>query len=515
MGTLATKAVPKSIARWCALVAVAFILAVPLFDTAAIAGSPKEQQTAETMTWLDVAALDRHSQPVIDLNQDDFQVYDDGKRQRIVYFRPPASMRLQLATVVPHEFGNRGEAGISPPTVILLDLLNARFLVRYAGWEELIRALQTLKSPDSVYLYLLSIHGALHPVHPLSLTPAGNPAGPSWTANIEDALNRLMREESGLRTIEEQDPLLRTSWTYKALNELGNSMAAFPGRKSLVWISHGVPASFPLVGNQWFDSAPYLRALSANFARTRIAVYTVDQWADGVGVPGSLTTQTLEQVSALTGGRTYASDHTEVAITGAIGDAGACYAIGYFPQSEKSHGKFHKIRVTIDRPGLRAQVQQGYYADRAPLSPEARTVAILRQAAARLPDDPGIGLRASLSALGDSPAAMHLRIRVDAADLLLSAQDRRYSGQIELAVAGYTDDGPQELVPPAPIDLTMTEEERDRYFKDGLKLTRDLSLDSKIRAIRIFLVDRRSGASGSLTIPLALSNDSASYTPRK
>jgi hypothetical protein len=110
---------------------------------------------------------------------------------------------------------------------------------------------------------------------------------------------------------------------------------------------------------------------------------------------------------------------------------------------------------------------------------------------------------------------MHLRIRVDAADLLLSAQDRRYSGQIELAVAGYTDDGPQELVPPAPIDLTMTEEERDRYFKDGLKLTRDLSLDSKIRAIRIFLVDRRSGASGSLTIPLALSNDSASYTPRK
>ena len=110
-------------------------------------------------------------------------MYDDGKTQRIVYFRPPASVRLKLATVVPHEFGNRGEAGISPPTVILLDLLNARFMVRYAGWQEVIRALQTLKSPDSVYLHLLTIHGALHPVHPLSLTPAGNPARPSWTAN--------------------------------------------------------------------------------------------------------------------------------------------------------------------------------------------------------------------------------------------------------------------------------------------------------------------------------------------
>lgn len=74
----ALKTARESITGCCAIVAIEFVLAMPLFDTTANAGTAKEQQTAETMTWLDVAALDRHSQPMIDLNQDDFS----GVRRR-------------------------------------------------------------------------------------------------------------------------------------------------------------------------------------------------------------------------------------------------------------------------------------------------------------------------------------------------------------------------------------------------------------------------------------------------
>ncbi len=54
-----------------------------------------------------------------------------------------------------------------------------------------------------------------------------------------------------------------------------------------------------------------------------------------------------------------------------------------------------------------------------------------------------------------------------------------------------------------PIDLDMTEEQRDKGLKDGLELIKDLPLGGKIRAIRVFVVDRRSGTSGSVTIPIA------------
>jgi len=54
-----------------------------------------------------VVTLDRRGQPVVDLNQDDFQVFDSGRRQRIVFFRPPESMKPKLPLADPPEFGNR------------------------------------------------------------------------------------------------------------------------------------------------------------------------------------------------------------------------------------------------------------------------------------------------------------------------------------------------------------------------------------------------------------------------
>ena len=97
-------------------------------------------------------------------------------------------------------------------------------------------------------------------------------------------------------------------------------------------------------------------------------------------------------------------------------------------------------------------------------------------------------------------------IRVDTADLLLTAQGRQYLGRIELTILGYTDEGPRDLVRAAPIDLRLTEAERDIGLKEGLASSRDLALDAKIRALRVIVVDRRSGAIGSLTIPLSAGN---------
>jgi len=55
----------------------------------------------------------------------------------------------------------------------------------------------------------------------------------------------------------------------EALNQLARSMAVFPGRKNLIWISGGLP----------FDptsTAPQVQKTAALLAATQMAVYPID-----------------------------------------------------------------------------------------------------------------------------------------------------------------------------------------------------------------------------------------------
>ncbi|HVN04411.1 MAG TPA: hypothetical protein VMT86_08345 [Bryobacteraceae bacterium] len=88
------------------------------------------------------------------------------------------------------------------------------------------------------------------------------------------------------------------------------------------------------------------------------------QWQNGIGEPGSLSTDTLEQLAGLTGGRALNSDRVQEALAAAATDAASSYTIVYAAQLDRLDGKYHKLRVEIGRRGLRAQTRQGYYADR-------------------------------------------------------------------------------------------------------------------------------------------------------
>ena len=70
---------------------------------------------------------------------------------------------------------------------------------------------------------------------------------------------------------------------------------------------------------------------------------------------------TLHQLTALTGGHEYASDTTAQAIAKAVSDPPRMnYRITFPP--ERLDGKYHKLRVTVARKGVRLQTPQSYYA---------------------------------------------------------------------------------------------------------------------------------------------------------
>ncbi len=70
----------------------------------------------------------------------------------------------------------------------------------------------------------------------------------------------------------------------------------------------------------------------------------------------------LEEFTSLTGGMTFDSDATELAITQALSGDRVNYSITYLSDGVKNDGKFHKIQLKCRQPGVRLRSIRGYYA---------------------------------------------------------------------------------------------------------------------------------------------------------
>src|ERR1700686_3964912 len=86
--------------------------------------APAPAAAPSGLVRLSVAALDASGEPVTDLKMDDFQVTDQGKPQRIAFFRANLTAPPQTPPLGPREFSNRPGQGLPHSSVILFDLLN-------------------------------------------------------------------------------------------------------------------------------------------------------------------------------------------------------------------------------------------------------------------------------------------------------------------------------------------------------------------------------------------------------
>ncbi len=325
-------------------------------DTALLArprleGGRCSQQKANLIS-LNILAFDNHGQPVGDLSSDDFQVTDQGKVQPIVAFRKSGETpQLSLKP---------GESRSSVPavTVILFDLLNANIASRTYAEDEIVHSLEHLETSDAVYLYLLTNAGSLYTVHPMPdhTTDLGEAATP-WTQQIRPLLKTAIDNVYGLRPMDEQQVSARVDTTYRAIELLTSKLGPFPGHKNLIWVTHGVPTNVHLPNGEWYDYSSRLHELATALDHDDIALTTVDRNDN----PGSRDISAIQEFADLTGGKLYDSD-LEKAIGEVMLDSRFMYVIQY--AATPPDGKYHKIRVTCTRKGIRIQTKQGYYSTR-------------------------------------------------------------------------------------------------------------------------------------------------------
>jgi VWFA-related protein len=342
---------------------------------------------------LNVSALDSSGRPVTDLTSADFQIFEDVKPREITSFK---------ATSAQNPPGTP-----PPPIVILFDLMNTIPLQREYIASRMIEVLEPLETDEGIYVYLLTNEGALYPVRPKGNMQAaaiaqgslgGGNGGtasdtPPWTKQIRPLLNQAIDEVHGFRLMDFKDVAMRTVTTFNRLGQIGGEMGYVRGPKTILWVTSGVPNSinYPYGGckdqtfygvaasylagkcgwecypspadTQCIDYTPFLRHFSEEMATSDTTVSTVMESSTGLeDFDRGTAANTVRQLADLTGGKVYLNENSEVerAINEALQAARGRYQLA--SAATVRDGKYHKVRVTCTREGVRIVTPQGYFA---------------------------------------------------------------------------------------------------------------------------------------------------------
>lgn len=484
---------------------------------------------------LSPVALDASGKPVTDLTSSDFKIFDQGKPATILFFRRPSVE--SAGSPGPLEYSNRPRGVMPHTTVILFDLMNESQSDRLDTWRAFSKSLPQLESGDSLYFYLLNLEGELVPIHALGPKAADDQ---TWPKDVAPVLDKAMKTASHARPAhmgqEEQ-----VKKTYHQLEVLANQMTAFPGRRDIVWITSGIKnvynTKLPCNGD-WVDCALYVPHLGVTLAAANVAVnplsYSRDlsadvnhdmgkrnvTWTPAKSVNSAPTNAQdvfsdrqqsgpssangpdaaldMIQMARLTGGRAYFRQEIGAVLKQVAADAVNTYEIAYDPSATNWDNKFHLIRVTCERKGVKLQVKERYYALPDTRPPEDRQRATLLAAYQSPADNAGIGLRVKVS---PSAKGLQLAMRIDPTDMLLREQGGKFTGAVTFLLSDLGESGPLGDPTVNSFNLDLSKEQLDKVMKEGIPISQEHAISDAVKRVRLIVMDTNTNAVGSLTFP--------------
>ncbi|MBZ5541052.1 MAG: VWA domain-containing protein [Acidobacteriia bacterium] len=345
----------------------------------------------------------------------------------------------------------------------------------------------------------------------------------------------------------------RVGTTLTAFRYIAQAVAGLPGRKNLVWVT----GSFPLATYsriiQYSENAvndpnavriehdyeDMIRETASLLNDAQVAVYPVDARGligqllggaedQGLNAGGQLkagaeyaqdvqlasrslqeTQATMQQVAADTGGKVFTNrNDLDNSVALSAQDGASYYLLGYTPEG-KADGKFHKIAVKVNRPGVTVRARHGYYAY--PFGEEAK-------ASKQHEAEVGMAMRASSPvATGVTfdarvvPPAPAAKMKVGADFLVdpttLTVEDAGGGSKrlaLEFHAVAYQEDGKVAGQRDVATKATLKAANFAAIQQQGLAYHVDLELPPGRYMLRLGVVDSRSGFIGTADLPLLL-----------
>lgn len=553
-------------------------------------------KTTTRLVVIDVVATDHKDNAVTDLTREDFTILEDGKEQKLSAFsfqQPPepnaavAAGATEAAKLPDNVFTNVPRYNpTSALNVILLDALNTTAPHQAYARQQMIKFLEKMPAGRPVAVYTLG--NKLTLVQDFTTDPSAlketvknlktgisslldNPAGgedsqilPTGAVDSgiisQNQLQAIMQFEQERVSFQTD---LRVTYTLNALTAIGRSLAGYPGRKNLVWVSEAFPFSIDPNTELTTDMFAGTRNYAADIAATadllidsQVAIYPVDARAlegysafsaanSGVDKfgrsmgrdPSRMTRSmsdeaagwqaahaTMQDVAQRTGGKAfYNRNDLDAAIAKSMDDGSTYYTLAYYPENKNWNGKFRKIQVKVNRPGVKLRHRLGYYSVDPKVLAESNQKDQVRQFAQALSlDSPSAtGLKFWAGVIPPSEKAPDLQVNflVDANALSFERlADGSQHAEVDCVIQAYSK-GKLLKTEASTAKAFLSPANFDKTRQRGFPCQRSIELPPGSYFLRLGVRDNRTGLIGTTTaratvgLPIAGTGDHHDGTP--
>jgi VWFA-related protein len=370
-------------------------------------------RTGVELIYVNVVVRDQSGNIVRGLSKEDFTLVEDDKPQTITTFDfeevpsealPAEQPAPATAPILQTPPAVKAEAAAAPaaPQAEPIDLRNHRLIVLLFDSssmqaEELERAIASAREyldkrlTGADLVAIAAVSSALEIVQ--DFTTSREALGKALdrfsgvdTVSFEEGTTPTGEETEveGFVADDSEFNIFNTDRRLEAIERLSESLAPVQQKKSIVYFSSGMSRS----GD---DNQVQLRAAIDRAVKANVSIYPVDTRGLTAIVPGGTASQASRSGSAMftgsgvsqqfdrqaasqdtlvtlasdTGGRAFLDTNDFGSVyTKVIADTSAYYLLGYSSTNPARDGRFRRIKVRLNKPGLKVEHRNGYYANR-------------------------------------------------------------------------------------------------------------------------------------------------------
>ena len=554
---------------------------------------------------VDIIVTDNHANPISGLTKTDFHVLEEGKPQTIASLEehksgPVSRAEAPLAAGV---FTNSPSVvSADSVNVLLIDGLNTSMQDQTFVHTQILKYLKSIPPGTQAAVFLLTTRlrmlqgfttdssallaavdskvGKTAFASPLlqsesekqwlketigfmEANQVGPPAGGDLTT-VANSMNPANALNQAFAEMEVRLSAARVRITLQSMQVLGRYLAAFPGRKNVMWVSGTFPIAFlpnSALSDPFFSVTGFqddIRRTANLLSTARVAIYPIaaqglmgssiyqadSSPTGGYGSrqamsqagqspqdagPDPLVRQSMEELAKGTGGQAfYGTNGIGDVLTRLTNNSANFYTLSYTPTDRQMNGKYRHISIKLTRGKGKLTYRRGYFALREEdTSKTHETDPLVPLMAFGMPDISQIVYKARVASAATgqieytkkdvsvpvkdpvTPYEFDLEISPDQLQFEVTP-DGIHNGKIELKLVLYDETGKVLKVVGGRFGLTFESDEFEKVRQTGLKIREtveipasgDVRLHSGIR-------DLNSGRVGTLAVELKARKTSA------
>jgi VWFA-related protein len=506
---------------------------------------------------VDARVLDQQGKFIPDLKPEDFQIFEDGKPQKVTAFSlvniplERAERPLFASKPIEPDVRTNMQAADGRIYVIVLDDLHTsalrsqrvklaarQFIERYVGANDLAAVVHTSGRSDAGQEFTTSQSRLLRAVDRFM----GRKLNSSTLNQIEDVQRRAgtpLASDPAV-DIDDKERGYAARNTLTSIKNIADYLGNIRGRrKALVMFGEGIDYNInQLFSDQITEAQSVMdatRDMLAAATRGNVAIYAVDPRGLGAEFEGLAGIQSFPDDTSL--GLGISSIFNEVRLaqdslrvmgdeTGGfavvnrndfreafqriVDDNSSYYVMGYYSTNDRRDGRFRKIEVRLaNKPGLTVRARKGYVAPRGRAPEAAKTAANGPSIELRDAMDsplPLTGLPLALTAAvfkGPAPRGSVVISTFIAGNMLPFAESGgTMKNDLEVVGVATDDKGKTFTTDRATVNLNMKPDTAKRVGATGLRVIQSLELNPGRYVLRVAVREANTRKAGSVSFDL-------------